>query len=425
MEENLSKRLIEVNEGIKAFSDEMKVTGLWNNIAAIQTSDFARTLNPNSGDGTDHAWGGNYMMFGGAVKGGKILGEYPHSLTTDGDLVLHRGRIIPSTPWDAVFKGIARWVGVPAENIDEVCPNLQKFDSFLFEDNDMFYLGGGSSCSSSAECNDNNPATQDACELGKCRNVPIPNICGNGICEKDNGEFCSSCPKDCVAPTFCDKLGQNGNFDGYSASSTVQGVTFDVKAITRIAVTGVDFNVNDGGVINVKLFTKATDTGARRDRRKLSEWSQIAESDVEVVDGVASITGLNISIEPDSTQSFYGTFAKSQYILIQENVDTEEAVKSNEDIEILAGEAFGSSFDDPVDLGPTAFAGAVNYDKQDVDPVTYAPTPAPTPSNKVKGGGGGGKYSIAIHLFFAVVCKVCSYHSSTRKYHFRSAFYYI
>ncbi len=42
----------------------MKMAGLWNNVTVVQTSDFARTLNPNSGDGTDHAWGGNYMMMG-------------------------------------------------------------------------------------------------------------------------------------------------------------------------------------------------------------------------------------------------------------------------------------------------------------------------------------------------------------------------
>jgi len=64
VEENLSNRFVEVNEGIQAFAAELKHMGLWNNVTTIQASDFARTLNPNSGDGTDHAWGGNYMMFG-------------------------------------------------------------------------------------------------------------------------------------------------------------------------------------------------------------------------------------------------------------------------------------------------------------------------------------------------------------------------
>ena len=52
VEENLSNRIIELNESIEAFAAEMKVMGLWINVVGIQTSDFARTLNPNSGNGT-------------------------------------------------------------------------------------------------------------------------------------------------------------------------------------------------------------------------------------------------------------------------------------------------------------------------------------------------------------------------------------
>ena len=46
----------------------MGVMNVWNNITVIQTSDFGRTLNPNGGDGTDHAWGGNYMMMGKCIQ---------------------------------------------------------------------------------------------------------------------------------------------------------------------------------------------------------------------------------------------------------------------------------------------------------------------------------------------------------------------
>ena len=34
-------------------------------------------MSGNSGDGTDHAWGGNYFLMGSALDGGRILGEYP------------------------------------------------------------------------------------------------------------------------------------------------------------------------------------------------------------------------------------------------------------------------------------------------------------------------------------------------------------
>ena len=42
-------------------------------------------------------------MFGGAVNGGKVLGQFPDDFE-QGDaagLALSRGRMIPTTPWDA------------------------------------------------------------------------------------------------------------------------------------------------------------------------------------------------------------------------------------------------------------------------------------------------------------------------------------
>jgi len=74
VEKNLAGRFIEVDGAIAAFASELKNMGVWKNVTVVQTSDFARTLSPNSGDGTDHAWGGNAFLFGGDVKGGQILG---------------------------------------------------------------------------------------------------------------------------------------------------------------------------------------------------------------------------------------------------------------------------------------------------------------------------------------------------------------
>lgn len=139
VEENLSGRFIEVNNAIEAFVTELKHMEVWDNVTIIQTSDFARTLNPNSGDGTDHAWGGNYMMIGGSVSGGQIVGEYPPDLTTEGPLNIGRGRMIPTTPWDAVFKGIATWMGVPESDLNHVCPNIGNFDaSYFFDPENLF-----------------------------------------------------------------------------------------------------------------------------------------------------------------------------------------------------------------------------------------------------------------------------------------------
>ena len=83
--------------------------------------------------------GGNYMMFGGGVKGGQIVGTYPDNLTDDGDLSLGRGRMIPTTSWDAVFLPLAGWAG--ATDLKNICPNQDNFPaSHFIPASDLFEL---------------------------------------------------------------------------------------------------------------------------------------------------------------------------------------------------------------------------------------------------------------------------------------------
>ena len=49
VEENLSTLFTDVNSAFNAFASELKAMDLWNNVTTMQVSDFARTLNPNSG----------------------------------------------------------------------------------------------------------------------------------------------------------------------------------------------------------------------------------------------------------------------------------------------------------------------------------------------------------------------------------------
>ena len=49
VEDNLSLLFADVNSAINAFTSELKEMSLWNSVTTIQVSDFARTLNPNSG----------------------------------------------------------------------------------------------------------------------------------------------------------------------------------------------------------------------------------------------------------------------------------------------------------------------------------------------------------------------------------------
>ena len=147
----LENQLTKVNDALAAFVAEMKSQEIWDNIVIVTGSDFARTLTPNSGDGTDHAWAGNYFMMGGNVNGSRILGSYPDDLTEEGPVNIGRGRLIPTLPWEAAWKGIAQWMGVANTcDLDYVLPNRGNFNEcLLFTDRDIFKDGSfaHSSCS--------------------------------------------------------------------------------------------------------------------------------------------------------------------------------------------------------------------------------------------------------------------------------------
>jgi len=128
-----------MNDALEAFANEMGPSNQnqWDNIVLVSASEFGRTLTPNSKSGTDHAWGGNYFVLGGSVKGGQILGQYPDNLKDSGPLNVGRGRVIPTTSWESIWHGIADWLEV-ADDLAEVIPNYQEFSHKLFTKDILF-----------------------------------------------------------------------------------------------------------------------------------------------------------------------------------------------------------------------------------------------------------------------------------------------
>jgi len=126
----------EINSALKSLKEEMKAQGMWNQVNIVFVSEFGRTLQPNTANGTDHAWGANYFMAGGALDGGKILGKYPADLTEDSPLVIEGGIIIPTLSWESIWNGIGEWFGVEG-NLDQILPNRRNFNS-LHQGKDLF-----------------------------------------------------------------------------------------------------------------------------------------------------------------------------------------------------------------------------------------------------------------------------------------------
>ena len=117
-----------VSAALKSFNDAMKELGVHDDVTLFSATDFGRTLTSN-GDGSDHAWGGNTILMGGGIDGGKVHGDYPLSLTNN-DLDTGRGRLIPTTSVDELAADLALWFGVPNDdNLETVLPNIRNFYS--------------------------------------------------------------------------------------------------------------------------------------------------------------------------------------------------------------------------------------------------------------------------------------------------------
>lgn len=118
-------QLGELSQAIEEFQAAMVELGLEDKVTLFTASDFGRTLTQN-GSGSDHAWGGNQFVVGGAVNGGAIYGDYP-SLAIGSVLDTGRGRLIPTTSVDQYIAELALWMGVSPSNLGQIVPNIGRF----------------------------------------------------------------------------------------------------------------------------------------------------------------------------------------------------------------------------------------------------------------------------------------------------------
>ncbi|WP_203256850.1 DUF1501 domain-containing protein [Hyunsoonleella ulvae] len=122
---NQASKLKEVNDALAYFNSLLFELNASDCVTTFSVSDFARTLTSN-GNGTDHAWGGNAFVMGGAVNGKDIYGDYP-TLALDSDLDLRSGVLIPTTAADLYMAELALWFGVSPSDLNMVLPNLSNF----------------------------------------------------------------------------------------------------------------------------------------------------------------------------------------------------------------------------------------------------------------------------------------------------------
>lgn len=116
-----------LDKGLTSFQQEMTALGLSNQVTTFTASDFGRTLTVN-GDGSDHGWGGHYLVMGGAVKRGQVVGDWPSYQIGGQDDTGNKGRVIPSISVNQYGAALAAWMGLSTSDINGIFPDLANFD---------------------------------------------------------------------------------------------------------------------------------------------------------------------------------------------------------------------------------------------------------------------------------------------------------
>ena len=91
---------------------------VWDKTLVISVSEFGRSLHQNGGNGTDHGTGGTMFLAGGAVRGGRVVGDWPGLRTQDlrGERDVH-----PANSVEAVLKAaLIEHMGISQGHVEDM-----------------------------------------------------------------------------------------------------------------------------------------------------------------------------------------------------------------------------------------------------------------------------------------------------------------
>jgi uncharacterized protein (DUF1501 family) len=116
----LANRIGELGRGLAGLGQELGPA--WNDTVVVVISEFGRTFRENGNKGTDHGHGSVYWVLGGAVKGGRIVGEQ----VKVEQATLFQNRDWPVlTDYRALFSGLfARAYGLDQTHVQQVFPGV-------------------------------------------------------------------------------------------------------------------------------------------------------------------------------------------------------------------------------------------------------------------------------------------------------------
>lgn len=116
----LALRLGALDAGLKALREGLGES--WNRTVVLVATEFGRTVAINGTRGTDHGTGAAAFLLGGAVRGGRVVGQWP-GLKSD---ALYQGRdLMPTTDLRSLMKSVLR---------DHLQVSQKRLDAEVFPD---------------------------------------------------------------------------------------------------------------------------------------------------------------------------------------------------------------------------------------------------------------------------------------------------
>ena len=114
----------QISSAVSAFYAATEEMALAKQVALFSASDFGRTAQSN-GKGSDHGWGNNHFVVGGAVKGGQLIGRMPEMALRGPDDV-GNGIWLPTLATDQLSGTLGSWFGA-GDALPNILPRLSGF----------------------------------------------------------------------------------------------------------------------------------------------------------------------------------------------------------------------------------------------------------------------------------------------------------
>lgn len=117
LDDGLGWNLKNLGDNLGIFISELKRIGVWEDTVVVVISEFGRTVRQNGSSGTevgtDHGWGNNTFVVGGAVNHG-VYGEPPSLSELDNE---DENALVASIDYRDIFSDVFRWMGVPSTGV--------------------------------------------------------------------------------------------------------------------------------------------------------------------------------------------------------------------------------------------------------------------------------------------------------------------